>query len=148
MATCVALAAIPRMVLLPIAWVKWRSEDGRVGLVWADKVFRLYCHKRSCAIQWLKTRRGGSYYNRFAAVVSTTTTNRKGYFSEVRKSADAPYGVTTACKLLGGFGGVCPLVPPYSNAPMSQFPVCGRLTLSWAMSRDGMPSAVKLPPVW
>jgi hypothetical protein len=37
-ATCVALAAIPKMVLLPIAWVRWRSEDGRVDLVWADKV--------------------------------------------------------------------------------------------------------------
>jgi hypothetical protein len=89
-ATCVALAAIPKMVLLPIAWVKWRSEDGRVDLVWVDKVLSLYCYKRSCAIQWLKTRRGRSYDNRFAVVVTTTTTNRKGYFSAVRKSASAP----------------------------------------------------------
>jgi len=50
-ATCVALAAIPKRVLLPIAWVKWRSEDGRVDLVWADKVFSLYSYKWSCAMQ-------------------------------------------------------------------------------------------------
>jgi hypothetical protein len=50
-ATCVALAAIPKMVLLPIAWVKWRSVDGRVDLVGADKVFSLYSYKWRCAIQ-------------------------------------------------------------------------------------------------
>src|ERR1700693_137885 len=58
------------------------------------------------------------------------------------------YCETTACNPLGGFGTCEPPELEYSNAPMSQFPVGGRLTPSWSRPRAVMPRTDKLVPVW